>query len=464
MLPGRVIVLDVGKTLAKLSLWAADGRLIEQRQRYNERVESGQRLWLDAAGIERWARGVLAEFASLGSIAAIVPVAHGAAAAIVREGRLACSIPDYEDTIESELRAAYDLERDPFVKTGSPALPNGLNLGVQLRRLEQEHAGLLSGDASIVPWPQYWAWRLCGVLASEVSSLGCHTDVWYPVEGRASDLARARGWAARLAPLRRADEVLGTLTAEWTEQTGLSSGVRVYCGAHDSNAALLAARAFPQIAGRQATVVTTGTWFIAMRLPGRGPGLDLQRLPRSRDCLVNVDVAGRPIPSARFMGGREVELLGGLDGPDPALALGALAKVLAAGCMALPTWVPGVGPFPLSRGRWLAESRDPFMRRAAAALYAALVTDASLELVDAGECILIEGRFASAEIFVRALAALRPRAEIFLNHSRDGGVPYGALRLVDPALPPRGTLERVIPLELDLADYKRRWRHALAQR
>ena len=27
-------------------------------------------------------------------------------------------------------------------------------------------------------YPQYWAYRLTGVLANEVTSLGCHTDLW----------------------------------------------------------------------------------------------------------------------------------------------------------------------------------------------------------------------------------------------------------------------------------------------
>jgi hypothetical protein len=34
--------------------------------------------------------------------------------------------------------------------------------------------------------------------------------------------------------------------------------------------------------------------------------IDLTSLPEARDCLINVDVSGTPIPSSRFMGGREV--------------------------------------------------------------------------------------------------------------------------------------------------------------
>jgi hypothetical protein len=37
-------------------------------------------------------------------------------------------------------------------------------------------------------------------------------------------------------------------------------------------------------------------------------------------------------------------------------------------------------------------------------------------------------------------------------------VPYGALRLRNPAMPPPGTLRRVEPLAIDLRAYADRWR------
>ena len=464
MLPGQVIVWDVGKTLAKLSLWSEEGRLIERFQRYNARVESGGRHALDTEGIEQWALEILRQFARRGPVSAIVPVAHGAAAAVLRAGRLACPVDDYEDPVPQDLRAAYDRQRDAFALSGSPALPDGLNLGVQLYRLEQERPGLLTGDACIVTWPQYWAWNLSGVAASEVSSLGCHTDLWRPGEGGPSAIARERGWFARLAPLRRADERLGSLRDEWAARTGLSAQVGVYCGVHDSNAALLAARGFTGTAAAEVTVISTGTWFVAMRLPQAAAAADWAALPESRDCLVNVDVEGRPIPSARFMGGRELERIGGLRAADSRAAVQALPEVLETGAMALPGWVPGVGPYAQSRARWLHEPRNPASRAAAAGLYAALMMDTSLELIGSSGRLVVEGRFASTEIFVRALAALRPAAQVLVNSDEESVVPYGALRLLDPAVGPSGALQRIAPLEADLTHYKERWREAAEQR
>ena len=54
------------------------------------------------------------------------------------------------------------------------------------------------------------------------------------------------------------------------------------------------------------SVVSTGTWVIAMAVGGAAVELD-----PARDTLVNVNAFGEPVPSARFMGGREFATLVG---------------------------------------------------------------------------------------------------------------------------------------------------------
>lgn len=460
---GLIVVLDIGKTLAKLSLWRPDGQMLERRTRPNPRIDSGSYTGLDAEGIELWVTETLREFAELGlgKISALFPVGHGAAAAVVRDGRLIAPPVDYEEPVPATIMSAYRAERDDFSVTGSPALSEGLNLGSQLYWLESLVPGVFD-NSTILLWPQYWAWCLTGVAASEVTSLGCHSDLWRPQETRFTELAIRRGWAACLPPVRRADEVLGTLTPEWAEKTGLTTDVKVYCGLHDSNAALIAARGFIEVADQEATVLSTGTWFVAMRTPAVGQAIDIATLPAGRDCLVNVDAWGCPVPSARFMGGREIEMLIGLDTwrvdikPDQPALLAGVSKVLAQGVMVLPTFAPGFGPFSHGRGRWVNMPDASVERRAAVCLYAALVADVSLDLIGAGHCILVEGRFAEAQVFVRALAALRPNDRIYVCNAHND-VSYGALRLLDPGLKPFSELVAVTPLEQSLFDYKARW-------
>jgi sugar (pentulose or hexulose) kinase len=235
----------------------------------------------------------------------------------------------------------------------------------------------------------------------------------------------------------------------------------VYCGLHDSNAALLAARGFPEIADHEATVLSTGTWFVAMRKPAAP--IDMTMLPEHRDCLVNVDVFGQPVPSARFMGGREIETLTGIDArridikPDQPKLIAALPAGLDEGARVLPTFATGCGPFPHARGRWIRMPVEDASRRAVVSLYAALVADVSLDLIGMRDRLVIEGRFAAAEVFVRALARLRPDTTVFVANAQND-VSYGALRLLDPQLAPSSFLTPVTPLDVDLRALQRDWR------
>jgi sugar (pentulose or hexulose) kinase len=381
--------------------------------------------------------------------------------AVVRDGRLLLPPMDYENPIPAAERSRYDDGRDAFAATGSPSLPDGLNLGAQLHWLETLHPHALRAGSMLLPWAQYWAWRLSGVAASEVTSLGCHTDLWLPGSGVPSALAVHRGWAGLLAPLRKASDCLGTLSSEWIARTGLGAGVEVYCGLHDSNAALLAARGFPELMAGESTILSTGTWFVSMRTPAVPitPGA----LPEDRDCLMNVDAFGSPVPSARFMGGRELELLTGIDtrrvdiAPDQPALVAALPQVLAGGSCVLPTFAAGCGPFPHARGRWVHKPADDAPIRAAVSLYAALLADVSLELIGSCGQLVIEGRFARAQVFVRALATLRPEMAIHVANA-ENDVSFGALRLLDPELAPMGSLSRVEALPDNLDDLRGRWR------
>jgi len=93
-------------------------------------------------------------------------------------------------------------------------------------------------------------------------------------------------------------------------------------------------------------------------------------------------------------------------------------------------------------------------------LYAALVADVSLDLIGSRGCLLVEGRFAEAEVFVRALASLRPNTRVMAANAHND-VSFGALRLINPELRPQGDLRQVEPLDDDIPAYREGWRAAL---
>jgi sugar (pentulose or hexulose) kinase len=455
---GAYIVIDLGKTLSKVSLWSKDGHMIERYVRPAVLIENDRIRRLDAEGVGIWLCETLARFSGH-PVELIVPVSHGAAVAALDGDRLAFAPLDYEQPIPDDIMTDYRAERDGFASTGSPALPDGLNFGTQLYWMERLYPEKMA-RASLLPWAQYWAWFLTGRAVSEVTSLGCHSDMWCPMESEFSSLAQRMGWANRFAPLAKAADVVGPIKPEIARATGLPPSVQVLAGLHDSNAALLAARGFSEIASNEATVLSTGTWFIAMRLPA--VQVDTSALPEGRDCLVNIDAFGNPVPSSRFMGGREIETVIEIDTrrvdikPDQPALLGAVAAVLSAGAMIMPTLCPGFGPFANQTSRWINRPEDWYARRAAACLYAALVADTALNLIGSEQRLLVEGRFAEAEVFVRALATLRPQTAVYTANAHND-VSFGALRLINPELQPQGELVRVEPLDVDLDGYRNRW-------
>lgn len=459
---GAVAVIDIGKTHSRLTTYRDNGVIAHRQSRTTPKGERS----LDVDGIATWLATALAHANAITPIAVIVPVAHGAAAAVICDDEVIGGVDDYEASIDPSVLAEYRDLRDGFAMTGSPSLPNGLNLGAQLFARTRNGAAFGSGTM-IVPWPQFWAWRLTGMAASEVTSLGCHTDLWDVAGSCPSRLAIREGWAGCLPTLRHAADTLGTITPEWAASTGISPAALVHVGLHDSNAALVAAQA---VAGTDdLTVLATGTWFVAMRRMAAGSRFAVSDLAEARDCLVNVDVDGQPVPSARFMGGRELALLCGDDTPaiDAPLVqqpmIATAAAVIDAGSMALPNWAGGSGPFPDAPPDWIARPRDAIARAAAIALYAALVVDTMLDLVGTRATIAVEGRFAASVLFVRALATLRPDARIIVLPA-EVDVSFGALRLVRPTIAAPTIGRAVEPLAVSLREYRATWRSRIAAR
>lgn len=410
-------ILDVGKTHTKFIAAHADsGQIVAQHERASRSIDGSVIRTLDVVGIERWLRETLAAFPDKAAIEALVPVAHGAAAVLLDAEDQVHFAPDYEDHAFELVAETYRTQRDAFSETFSPFLPLGLNMGRQLYFLESCHAPQFKRIHSCLLYPQYWAWRLCGEKASEVTSLGCHTDLWQPRQAKPSSLADRRGWSRLLPALRAASDTLGRVSAELVRATGLDPDCRVQCGIHDSNASYLSHR-IGRPAGEPFSVVSSGTWIIVM-----AHGSDLSRLRESDDMLANVDALGDAVPTARFMGGREYEaILGVSDGPVVPTR-DALASILRRRAFALP---PAGAASEQSgfAGRLIRTEGFTAQQRAAlASAYLALRTDRRLSDLGAAGDIVVDGPLSANRLYLELLANLRPGCPIRLNDTRSGVV------------------------------------------
>lgn len=450
-------VIDIGKTSTRLFLVdPGSGRTIWSARRSSATLRGAALNQIDIADAERWLLDTLTRAPGRERLTHLVPVAHGAAAVLLDRCGVPLLAPDYEDPRFGRTRAAYSVLRDDFSATFSPHLPDGQNLGAQLHFVQSELPALWAQVAHILPLPQYLAWRLSGVMASEVTSLGVHTDVWLPRQGQFSALARGSGWDRLFPPLRAADAVLGEPTPAVVRATGLARSCRVLCGLHDSNASLLG-RTQWRPHDETLAVVSSGTWTIAM-----ARGVDLGRLDPARDMLANVDAFGRPVGTSRFMGGREYLAIAGPDGLACAPDVQAVRSIVGRGWMALPTFSPAGGPFQGCAGRIVGPgAMGPGDRSALAAVYLALVVDVMLDLLGHAGTLVLDGPLADNPLFPGLLAALRSGSPVVRAEAGEGSV-CGALALVRglrgaAAAQPEPAI--VQPIEIaGLAPYRDEWR------
>ncbi len=134
-------------------------------------------------------------------------------------------------------------------------------------------------------------------------------------------------------------------------------------------------------------------------------GGDKVSLDPDRDTLVNVSGTGAPVPSARFMGGREYERV--REGSGAAGSEADAREVLDSGIMLLPSVAPGSGPFRGRGGGWSVQPLTDGQKMVALGYYLALMTQTCLNLNGARGPVIVEGPFARNRWYLQVLAALR---------------------------------------------------------
>lgn len=421
----KIAVIDIGKTNAKLALVdLATLQEIAVVTRPNTVLAGPPWTHFDTEGHWAFLLSSLKSFHHEHGVDAISITTHGACAALLDDqGALAAPILDYEHPIPAEISAQYDALRPAFSQTGSPRLANGLNVGAQLHYQFSQDPDLINRTAHIVGYPQYWGHRLTGVLANDVTSIGCHTDLWDPHTGQFSDLAHNLNITQKIAPVHKSSDILGTLLPEIAARTGLPASTPVVCGIHDSNASL-----YPHLLTQKAPfcVVSTGTWVIAMSVGGGAFAND-----PSRDTLINVNALGEMVPSARFMGGREFELI--QNGHPFVASARDEQTVLTTGLKLLPAVEISSGPYQGREMQWHGgePAEGSGARAIALSYYLALMTQTCLSLTGAQGPTIVEGPFARNTYFLTMLGAATGRP-ILRSHSVTG-TSIGAALLCGPS-------------------------------
>lgn len=421
--PRHIAVLDIGKTHVKFAVVdLADRSEIATTVVPNRILDGAPYPRFDTDAIWAFFSEQIKSYAAEHPVDGIAVAAHGASIALIGDDDLALPVLDYEHDGPDEFAAEYDAVRPDFADTLSPRLPKGTNVGAQLFWLQRRFPERFAGARAILTYPQYWLWRMTGVATNEITSIGCHTDLWDQRHWRWSSLADRQGWTRKLAPLRSATVPAGVLRDELAAAWGLACPVPVAGGLHDSNASLV-----PHLIDRKPpfSVLSSGTWAIHF-----GVGATPEALDPSRDTLANINLFGDPVPAARFMGGRDFNIATG--GQDVESGSQSLRSILDRQIMLLPSVTADSGPFQNVPATWVpdAATLSPEERHCVASLYLALMSDVCLELIAARGPTIADGPFAANPIFRQALASFTGREVLW---SADGtiGPSVGAALLFD---------------------------------
>ena len=361
----HIAVFDIGKTNKKLLIYDENLKLIDTvREQFPEYTE-GEVHYEPVEEMTEWYLRRLKDFSGTYNIKVITVASQGATAVCVKKDG-SPAVPAIAYTTEPG-KAFHD----GFVRrfggtekiqrtTATAPMSNLLNLAQLAAYLQKNYPGQFEKTYKFLGFPQYFGYILTGNAGAEPTYMGCHTLLYEHVNKRWSYIAGELGIIDKLpGGLSRSWDVLGTITPEIADRTGLAKDTVVTLGIHDSNASLL-----PYLIQIKEDFVlnSTGTWCAVMH-PAEEITFDEEEIGKL--VYFNLDVHSRPVKTSILLGGLEFETWSKLlkrtnneDGfpPfDPELYKSVIAERKY---FIFPGIVKGTGQFPESEPRVYEEGEE----------------------------------------------------------------------------------------------------------
>jgi L-fuculokinase len=215
-----------------------------------------------------------------------------------RQGKPATPLYNYlkpfPTTCQEQFQQQYGSAESVAQQTASPTLGH-LNSGMQLYWLKYNKPNLFHDIAVSLHLPQYLASVFTGYYFSDITSVGCHTQLWNFERNQYHDWVRAEAIEHLLPPIAPSHTHMAT---QFNDQT-LMCGI----GLHDSSAALIP---YLKFFAAPFVLLSTGTWSIALN-PFNDEPLTAKEL--KRDCLCYLSYDGKPVKASRLFLGHEHDLL-----------------------------------------------------------------------------------------------------------------------------------------------------------
>lgn len=295
-----IAIFDVGKTNKKLFLFDEDYQIVFERSaKFIETIDE------DGDACENLESLRLSVLDSLHEvlrnkkydIKAINFSTYGASFVYVDENGKPLAplfnyLKEYPKALKKQFYDTYGGEENFAVRTASPVL-GSLNSGMQLYRIKYEKPELFKQIKYALHLPQYMSSIITGKMYSDITSIGCHTNLWDFYKSDYHEWVKQEGLAEKLAPIYPGNEVMTSMFPSENYLTGV--------GLHDSSAALIP---YLESFREPFILLSTGTWCISLN-PFNDLPLTNQELVN--DCLCYLSYQGKPIKAARLFAGYEHE-------------------------------------------------------------------------------------------------------------------------------------------------------------
>ncbi|MBI5917602.1 MAG: carbohydrate kinase [Bacteroidetes bacterium] len=285
-------IFDIGKTNKKLFVFDEDYHIVfEKNERLPETADEDGDSCEDVHLLADWVRSSLGEVLQLPDfqVKAVNFSAYGASFVYLDEqGKILTPLYNYlkpyPENLQKKFYETYGGEGKLASETASPVL-GSLNSGMQLYRLKQEQPAIFQQIKYALHLPQFLGWLVSGQCFSDLTSIGCHTNLWHFEKNDYHEWVRLEGIFEKLAPIQTSDI--------------RNPKSKIGTGLHDSSAALI-----PYLAcfSKPFVLLSTGTWNIALN-PFNDTPLTHKEL--AQDCLCYLSWQGKPVKASRLFAGHE---------------------------------------------------------------------------------------------------------------------------------------------------------------
>jgi sugar (pentulose or hexulose) kinase len=293
-----ILIYDVGKTNKKIFLFDENYNIVHEESRQLPEIKDEDGFSCeDVNALTNW---IKTSFNSLAkderfAIKAINFSAYGASFVYFdKNGKVFLPLYNYLKPFPQDLQKKfydeYGGENLIAQQTASPVLGN-LNSGMQLYHLKYEKPDAFVKIKYALHLPQYLSYILCDSFHADITSIGCHTNLWDFEKNNYHQWVRQEGIDTKFPPVKNSSTIAG-----YTE-----NGIPVGAGLHDSSAALipyLSSFTDPFI------LISTGTWSISLNPFNHSP-LSVEEL--RQDCLCYLSYDGNPVKASRLFAGHEHE-------------------------------------------------------------------------------------------------------------------------------------------------------------